>query len=693
MALFNDAIFHERLTKLRESNRGLDGTIIARGGDVKFHLSYLACCNDFLYNKITNLLDQGQNQTIFSNTPHEGVEQIIKYCYSGEIRFTRENFAVTIDAALAMEFKEVAEYGIAFADMHAMREQMWAEFLTVAFKYQFETLPANYMPNLILGCIHVIPKHVFMAMISCAQCLEILKCRTLNEVARLYLRDCLLKQVLKTGIELCPHVARAAVTAFKDLSSQDDVVCLEEGLSEGALLNVLEHAANVQCLPLLKACLLRISDTLPLGKHVSTILKYIQLIRMMPSELTQHLKWYVNQSMPFIKQTDISEDDLCSILDADWINVPEFELFQFSLEWLVRNNAKVGTKQRVFGLIRYGLMTSQQVHSIIFDHVREIQQCLEIFMAATRYHVRIYKQPFCKTPINKLRKEQPLLYIVGGINSQFNRRSSVEQSGISELKLSPLKPVPDTLVMVESGAGAVINGFLFMCGGAADKTNTCLKSLYRFDPRINDLLLLSPMSSGRKLHTCTAMNNSLVVVGGFDGKNELFSVEIYTVTTDTWRPGYELSVSSSQHAACAMNNSVYISGGTPGKSVQMFDGDTWSNKQRMNHHRQLHCMESVGLRLFVVGGVQINKDDINFVNAMESYDTTTNQWTELSPLQHPCAMACSVVMGNSIMVIGGMAKVPEDSIQKYSIDTDQWELCDTCLPFGLASGLSYLVGP
>lgn len=85
-------------------------------------------------------------------------------------------------------------------------------------------------------------------------------------------------------------------------------------------------------------------------------------------------------------------------------------------------------------------------------------------------------------------------------------------------------------------AVGAINGCLFVLGGFAKAS--ALKSVWRYDPRINAWTEVAPMTTARAYCKTAFLNNKLYVVGGVNrgrgGLTPLQSAEVYDPVTNTW---------------------------------------------------------------------------------------------------------------------------------------------------------------
>ena len=96
-----------------------------------------------------------------------------------------------------------------------------------------------------------------------------------------------------------------------------------------------------------------------------------------------------------------------------------------------------------------------------------------------------------------------------------------------------------------------------------------------------------------------------------------------------------------------------------------------------------HSVVSIGESIFVIGGWNGNST----LNSVEIYDTRSNKWMEITPLNTARFSLAAAVCGNSIFVIGGREIISFSSalktVEKLSVYCRQWSLSlhKYCSPF------------
>ncbi len=137
------------------------------------------------------------------------------------------------------------------------------------------------------------------------------------------------------------------------------------------------------------------------------------------------------------------------------------------------------------------------------------------------------------------------------------------------------------------------------------------------------------------------------------------------------------------HAASVWNDTIFLSGGFNSQyqclsSMTLYHPERGSiNLAEMTLDRALHCMETLGDRLYVAGGVSCEADG-HLVDqlACEVYDPVANSWSAIMPFPVPHVGSASAVLEGKVYVIGGYCQ--EDysdtkTVHRYDPATERWE--------------------
>lgn len=105
--------------------------------------------------------------------------------------------------------------------------------------------------------------------------------------------------------------------------------------------------------------------------------------------------------------------------------------------------------------------------------------------------------------------------------------------------------------------------------------------------------------------------------------------------------------------------------------------DTWSQRADMTELRGLHCMCTVGDRLYVMGGNHFRgSSDYDDVLGCEYYSPETDQWTVVAAMPRGQSDVGVTVFNGQIYVVGGYSwnsRCMVDIVQRYDPEQDLWD--------------------
>ncbi|TRY79056.1 hypothetical protein DNTS_033305 [Danionella cerebrum] len=231
----------------------------------------------------------------------------------------------------------------------------------------------------------------------------------------------------------------------------------------------------------------------------------------------------------------------------------------------------------------------------------------------------------------------------------------------------------------------VIMGKLYIAGGRHyyGKDDT-MRSTYRYDPVVNSWQKLADMNENRGSFVLMVLNGQMYAIGGErDSQSNLESVEVYCHDKNSWSFVHPLDHSLCGHAATVWNGAIFISGGLDSQyhcqsSMILYHPDHGSTyRAEMRRERALHCMEALGERFYVAGGVSSDAEGhLEDQLFCEVYDPVANEWSAIASVSVPHVGAASAVLEGKVYVIGGYCyKDYSDtrSVHRYNTATEQWE--------------------
>ncbi|GCC36633.1 hypothetical protein chiPu_0015128 [Chiloscyllium punctatum] len=159
-----------------------------------------------------------------------------------------------------------------------------------------------------------------------------------------------------------------------------------------------------------------------------------------------------------------------------------------------------------------------------------------------------------------------------------------------------------------------------------------LEGRTQYDPETNKWTFVAPMKMCRIGAGVAVWNGLLYVIGGFDGKNRLNSVECYRPEKDEWSLISPMGSPRSGAGVVALNNYIYVAGGYNGReqfsSVERYsiETDKWENVASMKHNRSALGATAYRGKIYVLGGFNQN----GFLDSVECYDPEKDEWTEVT---------------------------------------------------------------
>ncbi|XP_052416405.1 kelch-like protein 13 [Carassius gibelio] len=395
------------------------------------------------------------------------------------------------------------------------------------------------------------------------------------------------------------------------------------------------------------------------------------------------------------KFKDLSVEKLKKYLRSDSLCVPsELPVFKAVMCWIEASPRKrLKLARELMGTIQFPLMTFKE-----FKEVKSITSLPRI--GAKRLYNSLLEE-FCSNSSDaqsNFRSYMPkeTLVLVGGerITDNFDKRrlcrdiwfSNSLQNHVGLVKkiewrmLGTLPEKP----RFSHGVG-VMRGKLYVVGGRHyyGKADT-MNCTYRYDPIQNFWQRLADMHETRGSFTLVVLNGKIYAIGGErDSEANMESVEVYCPNTDSWSFVHPLDHALCCHAASVWNGTIFLSGGFNSQyqclsSMTLYHPERGSTSlAEMTHERALHCMETLGDRLYVAGGVSCETDG-HLVDqlACEVYDPVANSWSAIMPFPVPHVGSASAVLEGKVYIIGGYCQEDYNdtkTVHRFDPTTERWE--------------------
>ncbi|XP_036278903.1 kelch-like protein 12 isoform X2 [Pipistrellus kuhlii] len=184
---------------------------------------------------------------------------------------------------------------------------------------------------------------------------------------------------------------------------------------------------------------------------------------------------------------------------------------------------------------------------------------------------------------------------------------------------------------------------------------------------------LRSQMQGPRTRARLGANEVLLVVGGFGSQQSPIDVvEKYDPKTQQWSFLPSITRKRRYVASVSLHDRVYVIGGYDGRSrlssVECLDytaeeDGVWYSVAPMNVRRGLAGATTLG------GGY----DGVNILNSVEKYDPHTGHWTTVTPMATKRSGAGVALLNDHIYVVGGFDGTAHlSSVEAYNIRTDSW---------------------
>uniref|UniRef100_A0A6C0KBP8 Pyrrolo-quinoline quinone repeat domain-containing protein n=1 Tax=viral metagenome TaxID=1070528 RepID=A0A6C0KBP8_9ZZZZ len=231
-------------------------------------------------------------------------------------------------------------------------------------------------------------------------------------------------------------------------------------------------------------------------------------------------------------------------------------------------------------------------------------------------------------------------------------------------------------------AGAVVGGFLYVCGGHFGKT------VERYNP-VNDLWgNIKDMTTARMYHAAATAGGKLYAVGGSSYPMILKSGEYYDPETESWSDIAPMSTGRRSFVLCAYfpsesaNSSLFAIGGAGDDDEYLKNGErydreskSWFPIEDMSVTRFDHAAATINGFVYVTGGTG---ETGKFLKTGEKYNINDNSWSPIASMPQERSNHSVSVLDGKLYVIGGIKKPDPSSVSViyYDPDTNKWQAGD-----------------
>lgn len=232
---------------------------------------------------------------------------------------------------------------------------------------------------------------------------------------------------------------------------------------------------------------------------------------------------------------------------------------------------------------------------------------------------------------------------------------------------------------------------VIVAGGVSDKTHEALDAVFLYEPKADIWTALPRLTHARFNHTMVTVNGEIYVIGGkrkcqertiagnmkegtddFDNTQKTgqaphpcTTMSGHTQHRGTRRQFFMNKMNKNCHVSISPDNSLlsyhlkqrnessWLENNQT-SSVEMFstDSNEWCEVSSMILHRKGHSSVVVGNSVYVLGG----HDGVTQLCSMEKYNTVKDEWTLEKPLSRLCTGMSVVTDGQFLYVLGGYSR-------------------------------------
>nr|XP_024218264.1 kelch-like ECH-associated protein 1 isoform X2 [Halyomorpha halys] len=339
--------------------------------------------------------------------------------------------------------------------------------------------------------------------------------------------------------------------------------------------------------------------------------------------------------------TQLTPKQLVELIRRDELNVTEErEVYNAVLRWVKTNEEERRPMMHcVLSAVRCQFLTPSFLNDQMknCEVIKRIPACKE-YLAQIFKELTLHKKPNVK---ERSPGGQRIIYCVGGY-----LRLSLETVEILCLDDNSWSSCAK-LAVPRSGLGAAfVKGLLYAIGGRNTSPGCSYDSDWvdRYDPDEDRWFMVAPMNNRRLGVGVAVVNRLLYAIGGYDGKQRLSTVERYNPDENSWTFVAEMSTPRSGAGVASLKQFIYVVGGYDNcqlKTAERYDteNNTWTPIAPLSVPRSAFSLAAINDKLYAIGGY----DGQEFVNVVEVYDPSMDQWTTGMTMSSPrSGLACAV---------------------------------------------------
>ena len=271
------------------------------------------------------------------------------------------------------------------------------------------------------------------------------------------------------------------------------------------------------------------------------------------------------------------------------------------------------------------------------------------------------------------------LAILGGVVPAAKLADTTDIMQMYDIPTDTWSSAPPIPLAMNHANAAVVGGKIYLLGGLAvapDGAWRAVANSWVYDPKCSEWTPISPMPNGTargsaamgvhgtNIYLAGGMTILDVTGGGY--QDSVSTVSVYDTVKGTWSTLSERLPEARDHAGgSVVNSTLYVLGGryfgSKGNRDTVFSlnldqrNATWqTSSARMPTARGGVSAATIGTKVYIFGGEGNKaKGSDGVFNQTEVFDTVTETWEELQPMDVPRHGTSAVAVSGRIYIPGG----------------------------------------
>ncbi|KAK1336126.1 hypothetical protein QTO34_003926 [Cnephaeus nilssonii] len=361
---------------------------------------------------------------------------------------------------------------------------------------------------------------------------------------------------------------------------------------------------------------------------------------------------------------ELAPEEVAALLADPALGVAREEaVFEAAMRW-VRHDAPArrGQLRRLLEHVRLPLLAPDYfLQKVEADELlRACCECRPLLLEARACFILGREAGGLRTRPRRFMDLAEAIVVIGGCGRKgLMRLPFVDAYHPESQRWTPLPSLPG--YMRSEFAACTLRNDIYVSGGHINSHD-----VWMFSSHLHTWIKVASLHKGRWRHKMVVLHGQLFVVGGFDGRQRLRSVERYDPFSNTWESAEPLleAVSSAAVVPCA--GRLYVIGGARQDNistdkVQCFDPkeDRWSLQAPAPFSQR--CLEAVSLEdtIYVVGGL---------MSKIFTYNPGTDVWGEAAVLPSPVESCGVTVCDGKVHITGGRDDHGESTDRVFTFD-------------------------